>query len=413
MKKMVTHARTTGRKKGTATSARRGAHGGTTTLVRPPGLIDCDQEPMEHITWLWGGRIPANMLSLLDGEGDMGKGTLLCDLMARVTRGDRMPFDHGRPRRPAAVLFLGTEEGLRNVVLPRLTVADADLHLVKPFDLTQCPRLPDDLTKIADTLRYTQQETGVPVRFIVCDPLTGVLGEGVKIGQEQSYRRAASALANFAERHRVTILSSRHLTKHVTAPARYRGLGGLVVFNLARAVFGVGVAPDDLTTRIFAPMKSNNAVKAPALRFRIISKPLVIKRRTETYPAIEWHEKCNFTADEIFKVAGQRATPKSDRAREVLQLLLQGDRPQKEMLGRAKKAGVSKKTLRNAAKVMGVGHKRISVPGARKGTGYSVWTLDPDQGGNHKTTTMVPTNPNQDGNGKIPTLMADTDEPQS
>src|SRR5436305_776759 len=47
------------------------------------------------VDWLWPGRVPRGMLTLLDGDPGLGKSSIVVDLAARVTRGWPMPPDGG------------------------------------------------------------------------------------------------------------------------------------------------------------------------------------------------------------------------------------------------------------------------------------------------------------------------------
>jgi hypothetical protein len=50
--------------------------------------MDCFEDiPPEMPEWLWEGRIPYGFPTLVAGDGGIGKGYLMCDLAARVTRG--------------------------------------------------------------------------------------------------------------------------------------------------------------------------------------------------------------------------------------------------------------------------------------------------------------------------------------
>src|SRR5262249_42750622 len=52
----------------------------------------------EPVRWLWPGRIPLGMVTVLDGDPGLGKSTMLLDLAARLTRGDRMPDGSPGPK---------------------------------------------------------------------------------------------------------------------------------------------------------------------------------------------------------------------------------------------------------------------------------------------------------------------------
>ena len=47
--------------------------------------------PPKDVEWLWQDRIALGELTLIAGAGGIGKGYMLADLTARVTRGALMP----------------------------------------------------------------------------------------------------------------------------------------------------------------------------------------------------------------------------------------------------------------------------------------------------------------------------------
>jgi len=97
---------------------------GPWVLVTPVSQIAA--RPVE---WLWNGRIPRGMLSMVEGNPDVGKSTVLLDIAARVTRGWKMPDKSGGGD-PRAVVLLSAEDDPAKVIRPRLEAGGADLERV-------------------------------------------------------------------------------------------------------------------------------------------------------------------------------------------------------------------------------------------------------------------------------------------
>jgi hypothetical protein len=189
------------------------------TLVLPAGAIPMETVTAEPITWLWHGRIPFGKLSTIDGDPGQGKGVLLCDLMARVTTGRPMPFDkNARTLHPANVILLGAEDALRDTIKPRLLAAKADEKFILTYDFAHLPKLPDGIDQLIEGIDYQERKTGVPVKLIVIDPLSAMLGPTIRMTNDQSFRRAALPLTTLAEDRNIAITSIRHLTKNERAP---------------------------------------------------------------------------------------------------------------------------------------------------------------------------------------------------
>lgn len=106
------------------------------------------------VDWLMIGFIARGILSLLAGAGGLGKSYMVCDLLARLSVGARLPDGTGNA--PMRCLYLSREDDPACTLLPRLAAAGADLSLITistladagtgmPLDLTeQVPRIIED-----------------------------------------------------------------------------------------------------------------------------------------------------------------------------------------------------------------------------------------------------------------------------
>jgi hypothetical protein len=79
--------------------------------------------------FIWRDRIPKDCLTLLVGDGGVGKGLVMSYLTACLTAGRPLPADHQEPN-PTNVLWVGVEDAIDTAIVPRLRVAEADLERV-------------------------------------------------------------------------------------------------------------------------------------------------------------------------------------------------------------------------------------------------------------------------------------------
>src|SRR5689334_15283559 len=79
-----------------------GSPGNGRTGIKPR-LVRFSQIEPEQTEWLWPGRVPVGRLTLVVGERGLGKGALVADLVARVSRGNPWPdrADTSSPQRSA------------------------------------------------------------------------------------------------------------------------------------------------------------------------------------------------------------------------------------------------------------------------------------------------------------------------
>jgi hypothetical protein len=74
----------------------------------------------EALRWLWPGRIPAGRITLLEGDPGLGKSTLLCELAARISRGEPLPGADPlvAPGAPRGVLLFSAEDDPFDTIRP-------------------------------------------------------------------------------------------------------------------------------------------------------------------------------------------------------------------------------------------------------------------------------------------------------
>jgi putative DNA primase/helicase len=94
-----------------------------------------DRRP-QNIDFIWsngsgkqGGRLARGKHTCFAGEGGLGKSTLLIHVTATITTGGSWPCDEGYA--PVGnVIILSAEDGVNDVLIPRLLAAGADMKRV-------------------------------------------------------------------------------------------------------------------------------------------------------------------------------------------------------------------------------------------------------------------------------------------
>lgn len=232
-------------------------------------LVNAATLPLEHIEWLWKGRIASVGLTMLDGDPGLGKSTLTADIVARITRSLPMPGET-IPRKPMKVLYLTTEDDAKTTLLPRLEAAGADRNMVElidkgPDNLLQLPSMAEELADVIEEYGFG---------FTVLDPLAGFLDPDVDLNSEASARGVLGSLCAVLERLRTACLALRHLSKNQNAKGLYRGLGSIAVTAQARSVIGVAPEKEDpKDTRVLFPVKLNIGKAPELLAYRVDDLP--------------------------------------------------------------------------------------------------------------------------------------------
>lgn len=123
------------------------SHNGNHAIVGE--LVRLDRVTRRPVTWVWQGRIPAGMTTLMAGRAGHGKTALTGWVMARLTQGQLSGAWH---ERPAHVVYIGAEDDPESVIAPRLYAAGAD---PKRVHLHSAPTTVDaaSIHKLAEAIR--------------------------------------------------------------------------------------------------------------------------------------------------------------------------------------------------------------------------------------------------------------------
>jgi hypothetical protein len=338
-------------------------------------LSDLQPEPMD---WLWPGRIAAGKVMLIDGDPSQGKSLLTLDLAGRLTFGRELPNGHV-PSGPLSVVLVGSEDDLRDTVLPRLGAARADLGRVHAFGSRSAggvadrpPVFPDDAGLLAEAVEETS------ARLVIIDPLAAYLRPGVS-GNDALVRQALAPLARLAERTRVAVVLVRHLNKGGRGQqAIYCGGGSIALIGVTRTAFLVGPDPEDPTLHVLACTKNNLGTLPPSLGLRI-------QADEQGRAVVVWAGPSDLSADELVLTPRCRYGEALQGAKEFLRdLLADGPCCAEEVCRRAGESGIAERTLRRAKAELGVPSVK---PGDDRG-GW-VWQL-PGQPDDEKTELWAP-----------------------
>src|SRR6266566_8159820 len=213
--------------------------------VTNSSIVDLSTVEPEKIVWNWKPYLPSGKVVIIDGDGGVGKTSLLFDIIARMTTGRDMP-DGSRAQEGGAV-YVSYEDGIADTVVPRLKKMKADLtRIVSIKDVTVIDSEDERVTRpfsIADDLPLLEYAVmSVDARVVIIDPIMSALEGKIDSYKDQDVRRALNPLVTFAEETGVTVIMVRHYTKQSTDNIRHKGTGSLAFSNIARV--GLAVLPD-------------------------------------------------------------------------------------------------------------------------------------------------------------------------
>lgn len=326
----------------------------------------------ERARWVWQSRIPVGGTTLMPGGEGQGKSTFTCWLMARLTRGELPGEWSGRP---ADVVYIGLEDDLVTVMLPRLVAVGADLDRFNHIAIRDSGVF--DLSRDVDELATSF--AGHDVALVVLDPLDSHLG-AADTHRKSDVQTAIGKLAQLAQQLRCGALGLAHLNK--TADVKdllNRTMGSKGFTTATRSVLGVGEHPQQPGERLCVLAKANmvNKDAVPAVRFRIETALLPSLDEDNLEPvdtsrAVFLGEEHGVNPNSILAVDDDTKTAMAEAIEFLESALANGRKLRKDLVRIGKQEGISDRTLDRAAKQLGVESWRDQVAG-----GPAWWSLPP------------------------------------
>jgi hypothetical protein len=191
---------------------------------------------MRAIEWLWVGWLPKGYITIFAGETGAGKSTVLADVVARITTGAPWPgeYDCLNTRRvPERVLWLGSEDSIEEMTIPRLKACGANLdNVVEIQGAMQDGKrntfsMQDDIEAVAEWLAYARQQ-GNPFAMLVIDPVTSYLpGQKLKrvdMNDAGQLRTILEPWLPLAQKFDIAIVCVTHFAKDTTKSMVHRPL---------------------------------------------------------------------------------------------------------------------------------------------------------------------------------------------
>jgi len=312
----------------------------TKTLVEPKMIIMSTVQSRE-VEWLWYPYIPYGKITIIQGDPGDGKTTMVLNLAAKMSRGEGMD-DNMKLEGPANIIYQTAEDGLADTVKPRLEQANAECDRISVIDESDKP-----LSMIDERL-----EAAVIIqnaKLLILDPIQAYLGGGMDMNRANEARSMTKKLGALAEKTGCAIILIGHMNKAAGNKAAYRGMGSIDFFAVARSVLLVGRIEGQPNMRAVVQIKNNLAAKGNSKAFELAEG------------GFYWRGDCEITEDEVL---GGFA-PKENKLEQAVQLLksLYGPKvclKSMEIVDLAEEEGISKRTLENAKKKLGIKAKRIN-----------------------------------------------------
>lgn len=336
-----------------------------------PLTIGAHEVNPEKVSWLWQDRIATGFISLFAGRTGVGKSFVLCDIAARLSRGDVFP-DESPASSVGGTLFI-SEDPYQYVLVPRLIELKADLHKIGFMRWEAMAKY-----SLADTsfLDRAWEERGRPA-LIVIDPPANFLGANDE-HKNSEVRGVLMRIVAWLESRSVAMVLITHYNKggsQKALDALDRIMGSVAWSSSSRVACGFMVDPDDQSKCIFGGIKNNLGEKAAPLSYQI--------KKTDALAVVEWLGKSETSLEDAMN---QAAPKKADAAKFFIERFTERLEWESDaLIEMARKAGIGRSTCFEVKKALGIqGRKVRNINGQIAGfnwfvTPYWEWFKETDR----------------------------------
>ena len=298
-------------------------------------LINMADVEATEVEWLWYPYIPYGKVTIIQGDPGEGKTTLVLNLAAILSRGDKLP-ETNKDSDPINIIYQTAEDGLSDTIKPRLMAAKAEHKFFTIIDETEC-RLSLTDHRLEDAIKETK------ARLVILDPIQAYIGASVDMNRPNEIRDIMTHLKFVAEKYQCAVILIGHLNKATGMKASYRGLGSVDIQAAARSVLLVGRVKDSPTIRVMAPTKSSLAPEG---------EPIAFELNKET--GFHFIGKYDISIDDLLN--GTSSVSKLEQAEKLLNDMLSDGTPksQKVIQQQAKYRNISDRTLNEAKRNLNI-----------------------------------------------------------
>ena len=289
------------------------------------------------VHWLWYPYIAVGKITLLQGDPGDGKSTMMMNLIAEITTGGAFPG--GKPlERPQRVIYQCSEDGVADTIKPRLEEQGADCSKVAFINEEVNSGLTLDDERIRDAI------VAFRPTLVVIDPIQAYLASDSDLQIAGKARRLMQHLGMWATAYECAIVLIGHLNKKEGIKGLYRSLGSIDVVAAARSVLQIERDAENLDVRIIHQIKNSLGPDGSKISFSI----------TEDY-GFQWLDSVSESREEKQEVQGIECKTKTEVACTLLkQYLVKGDMASKEIYERLGEAGISRRTIAETKRVLGI-----------------------------------------------------------
>jgi DNA repair protein RadA/Sms len=276
------------------------------------------------INWLWKPYIPRGAMTMIVGDGGYGKSWMTCAIAADLSSGRALPGQE--PLAPQRVLMISAEDGVSQIIKPKMEVLAADMSRIAAIDegFSLNPR-------IVERISLAVKEFDVAVVFF--DPMVTYLGGGVDMFKANETRVVLAQLDAIAKANDIAVVGVHHVKKAAGAIAQHKSLGSVDFVNGVRSTLLVDISKTG--QYYMSHVKANWIKKGPSLAYDFTGDRFMWQGEYDT---------SGFEAHEL------SMTPRGKAKAFLVHVLRDGAVHAIDVLLMGKEEGLSERTLDRAKK---------------------------------------------------------------
>ncbi|MEE1046367.1 MAG: AAA family ATPase, partial [Clostridia bacterium] len=266
----------------------------------------------QEAKWLIKGWIPEGQITLLAGDGGLGKTTIWCNIAAALSCGKPCILDKDITyREPKKVLILTTEDSISKTLKKKLRLAGADESNITALDLQS-----DRDGEMLSNLCFGSKDLSNVIRTLrpdlcIFDPVQGFISPDVNMGSRNAMRSALSPLIPLGEECGTSFLLICHSNKRKGAAGRDRIADSADLWDISRSVLIAGYTPEQ-GVRYLSNEKNNYAPLSDTVLFAISKQGLIEHKGTTN------KRDRDYVMDSVKCKSEQKSAPQRDSCKEFI-----------------------------------------------------------------------------------------------
>lgn len=235
-----------------------------------------DKFEEKETKWLFYPYIPLGSITILAGDPGCGKSNISVALASIISNGNKFPFENEDTpqRKPSTVIMQNGEDGIEDVIKPRLTKAGANHENVGIIVEDDEIFTLNDLKKLELVLEYKNP------KLIIFDPIQRYMGN-VNPNSLIECTNMLKDVNKLAQKYSCAILLVMHLNKG-NNKGIYRLNGSVGLPGAARSVLMIEEL-EDSDDKALIHIKSNLAKKGDAIIFEITDSGVLFKEQVSPH----------------------------------------------------------------------------------------------------------------------------------